>query len=157
VLDEDVPAAVTDRTFKYSHNGICVSDLDRAVRFYCDGLGFRLGDRHEIGGSYGPSLEVAGEVDLVCQFLRRDDGLTVELLAFGSPGPTGLPSSSRNQLGLTHLSFWVDDLESAIERLVACGGSVVAGATNEDAVPLAFVADPDGTRVEVMQRPPRGG
>jgi catechol 2,3-dioxygenase-like lactoylglutathione lyase family enzyme len=141
--------------FKYSHSGICVADLDRSVRFYCDGLGFRLADRHDIGPGYGPSLEVEGGVDLVCQFLRRDDGLTVELLAFGSPNATGSPSSRRNQLGLTHLSFWVDDLTAAAAHLVACGGALVEGTSMDEGVPLVFIADPDGTRVELMQRPPR--
>ena len=26
----------------FSHFGICVSDLDRSLRFYCDGLGFEM-------------------------------------------------------------------------------------------------------------------
>ena len=27
-------------THSFSHLGICVSDLERSVRFYCEGLGF---------------------------------------------------------------------------------------------------------------------
>ena len=27
----------------FSHVGICVSDLERSLRFYCEGLGFEVG------------------------------------------------------------------------------------------------------------------
>ena len=43
---------------KFSHLGICVSDLDRSVRFYCEGLGFELGQSHSVGQEFGRLMEV---------------------------------------------------------------------------------------------------
>jgi catechol 2,3-dioxygenase-like lactoylglutathione lyase family enzyme len=137
--------------YSVSHVGICVSDLERSLRFYCDGLGFTAGEQHAIGNEFADTLEVPRDVTLASQFIRRD-GLSIELLHYSSPGVTGRPSSSRNQLGLTHLSFVVPDLDAAAARLEECGGTVVESTrTKGDGLYLLFVSDPDGTRVELMQ------
>ena len=137
--------------FSVSHVGICVSDLERSLRFYCQGLGFTAAERHDIGNEFADTLEVPRDVVLASQFIRRE-GLSIELLHYESPGATGRPAPSRNQLGLTHLSFIVPDLDAAAARLEECGGTVVESTrTKGDGIYLLFVADPDGTRVELMQ------
>jgi catechol 2,3-dioxygenase-like lactoylglutathione lyase family enzyme len=140
--------------FTPSHVGICVSDLERSLRFYRDGLGFEPAERHEISSGTLPGLErvveVDGPVTLVSQFLRRGD-VRVELLWYPDRAPTGTPSTTRAQLGLTHLSFLVDDIDAAAAALVAHGGTVLEH-TRPGGAPLLFLADPDGTRVELMGR-----
>jgi lactoylglutathione lyase len=134
-----------------SHIGICVSDLDRALRFYCDGLGFAAAERHAIGNEFADALEVERDVVLTSQFIRRE-GMAIELLHYESPAPTGAPSPSRSQLGLTHLSFIVSDLDATVSRLVECGGTVIDSTrTKQPGIELLFLADPDGVRVELMQ------
>ncbi len=134
-----------------SHLGLCVSDLERSLRFYCDGLGFTKADTHAIGNEFAAALEVPGDVVLTSQFIRRAE-LAIELLHYTSPGTGGLPSAARNQLGLTHLSFVVDDLDGTVERLVRHGGTLVESTrTAGEGIELLFVADPDGTRIELMR------
>lgn len=135
-----------------SHLGLCVSDLDRSLRFYCEGLGFEVSDRHEIGDLFAAPLEVSPPVILVSQFIRRPD-LAIELLGWSSPQPSGVPQTSRGQMGLTHLSFWVDELDPLIETLVALGGTLLPETRlTMGPLDLVFLADPDGTRVELMKR-----
>jgi catechol 2,3-dioxygenase-like lactoylglutathione lyase family enzyme len=135
----------------FSHVGICVSDLGRSLRFYCDGLGFSPAETHPIGNEFADTLEVPRDVVLTSQFIRRE-GLAIELLHYESPGTHGRPSESRNQLGLTHLSFLVEDIDGAERRLVEAGGRVIeATRTAGEGIRLLFLADPDGTRVELMQ------
>jgi len=60
-----------------------------------------------------------------------------------------------NQLGLTHLSFRVADVEAVAAKVAELGGAVVATSrTTIDfgGTPLEFVycTDPDGVRVELM-------
>ena len=95
-----------------------------------------------------------GDVRLTSKFLHSGD-LRIELLAFATPTAFGKPSASRNQLGLTHLSFSVDDLDAATERLVRHGGKVIEGtrSTPEGRIHIIFLADPDGTRIELMKQP----
>jgi catechol 2,3-dioxygenase-like lactoylglutathione lyase family enzyme len=135
----------------FSHVGICVTDLDRSLRFYCDGLGFERGESFPIDATFGAALEVPGELSLTSQFIRRE-GLAVELLHYVTPAPTGRPSEHRNQLGLTHLSFYVDDVNVTAASLVAAGGTVIESTrTTNEGIDLVFLHDPDGVRIELMQ------
>ncbi|MBM4385281.1 MAG: VOC family protein [Deltaproteobacteria bacterium] len=137
--------------FTPSHFGLCVHDLARSLRFWCDGLGFAVAERFEIGDEFGAALEVEGRVDCISQFIRKD-ALAIELLAYRSPGAIGAPPTRRNQLGLTHVSLYVDDVASAASHLVACGGKLLPATHAEnDAVELLFVEDPDGARVELIR------
>ena len=141
-------------TIRPSHLGMCVTDLERSLRFYCEGLGFEAAERYDLDGATAPgldkALEVDGPVEMTSQFVRLD-GMAIELLHYHSPRPTGVASRTRGQVGLTHLSFYVDDLDAATERLVRCGGTVVEGTRTAPGIELIFLADPDGVRVELMQ------
>jgi catechol 2,3-dioxygenase-like lactoylglutathione lyase family enzyme len=47
------------------HIGLCVSDLDRALRFWCDGLGFEiLRGSPFYGSSWKRVLEIHGDLYL---------------------------------------------------------------------------------------------
>ena len=140
--------------YEHSHLGLCVSDLDASLRFYCEGLGFTVGPRFHLTR---PIAEIGPPVDLIAQFVRLGD-VNIELLGFTTPSPTGRPSDRRNQLGLTHLSFRVDDVDRRARELEALGGTVLHdtrfGAGDPAAEQILYVADPDGTRVELMHIPP---
>jgi catechol 2,3-dioxygenase-like lactoylglutathione lyase family enzyme len=144
-------------TLSFSHFGICVSDIDRSSRFYCEGLGFEPVATHQIGPEFGTLMEVEG-VQLESRMLTRD-GITLELLGFVTPGPTGDGSRRpMNRLGLTHLSLRVDDVEGVAATVEAYGGSVVRGTRTtfdlgEVALDFLYCTDPDGVRIELMHLP----
>jgi catechol 2,3-dioxygenase-like lactoylglutathione lyase family enzyme len=147
-------STATSVSYQPSHFGICVSDLDRSLRFYCDGLGFEKAERYDLedwpGSGLDRGLEVQGPVALVSQFIRSA-GMGIELLHFTSPVPNGTPSASRGQVGITHLSFYVDDVDKAAARLVEHGGTLLENTRSNPGVDLVFLSDPDGVRVELMQ------
>ena len=134
-----------------SHIGLCVRDLERSRRFYVEGLGFEEFARFEITR---PIAEVDPPHDITSFFIQKD-GLRLELLAYRAPGVFGEPSSRRNQVGLTHLSFVVEDVDAAAEELEGYGGTILeetrSGQDDPATVQIVFVADPDGTRVELMR------
>ena len=141
----------------FSHFGICVSDLARSLRFYCEGLGFEEAESYRIGDDFAPLMELE-HVDVRSQYIRRD-GLSIELLAYDAPETLG-PASRRpvNQLGLTHLSFRVDDVDAAAARLRALGGSVhpqtrTTLPMGSAVLDFVYCTDPDGTRIELMHLP----
>jgi lactoylglutathione lyase len=138
----------------FSHFGICVSDLERSLRFYCEALGFEKAESHQIGSEFAGLMEFA-DVSVTSQFIRK--GTTaIELLAFTEPTPFGDGQRRAvNQLGLTHLSFRVDDVAAVAAKVVELGGAIVESSrTTIDfgGTPLEFVycTDPDGVRVELM-------
>jgi lactoylglutathione lyase len=138
----------------FSHFGICVSDLDRSLRFYCDALGFEKAESHAIGSEFARLMEF-DDVAVTSQFIRMGT-VAIELLAFSEPSPFGdRERRAVNQLGLTHLSFRVADVAAVAARVVELGGAVVESSrTTIDfgGTPLEFVycTDPDGVRVELM-------
>lgn len=144
-------------TISFSHIGICVSDLERSLRFYGDGLGFELVASHRVGAEFAALMELDA-VAVESRMLARD-GVTIELLAFVHPLPFG--SRDRrpmNQLGLTHLSVRVDDVEAVAGKIARLGGEVVRSTRTRleaGSSPLEFVycTDPDGVRIELMDLP----
>jgi predicted enzyme related to lactoylglutathione lyase len=94
-------------------------------------------------------------VAVTSQFIRRGP-TAIELLAFREPDPFGDGTRRAvNQLGLTHLSFRVDDVAATAARVVEFGGSIVESSrTTIDlggtALEFLYCTDPDGVRVELM-------
>jgi catechol 2,3-dioxygenase-like lactoylglutathione lyase family enzyme len=138
----------------FSHFGICVSDLEQSVRFYCEGLGFEKAESHDIGQEFARLMDFP-DVVLTSQFIRKGE-TAIELLAFSEPAPFGdRERRAVNQLGLTHLSFRVGDLEATAAKVVELGGAIVESSRTtidlgEAALKFVYCTDPDGVRVELM-------
>jgi catechol 2,3-dioxygenase-like lactoylglutathione lyase family enzyme len=114
---------------------VLVRDLERALRFYVDSLGFHLRFRHA-----GPALGFAEvEAPGVKILLQESD-----LPTGGGPLPGAPPRVS--------LIFEVDALEPALEAL-ASRGVRFATEINEDAeYRTVGLADPDGTPLGLRKR-----
>jgi lactoylglutathione lyase len=143
-----------------SHIGICVSDLERSLRFYCEGLGFKEVQTYRVGNEYRRLLELDDEVSLETRFLYRD-GFYIELLYFHSPDHRG-PATRRpmNQLGFTHMNIRVGDVDRVTEIIRSLGGAVhehtrtrLEGEDGRLAVDVVYCTDPDGVRIEVYTAP----
>ena len=137
----------TDDIAAFNHVGHCVSDLDRARRFYEEGLGFRY--LYEIKPPDEGSdrlLMLESPVGLTAMYLRLD-GLILELLHYDRPANPPRADRVMNEPGLTHISVSVDDLDKALERVKALGGEVVEGTNIDMAV---MVRDPEGQLIELL-------
>ena len=141
---------------RITHIGICVADPERSLRFYRDGLGFAEVSRLRAAGEPSNTLLRLADVDLEAIYLERD-GVRIELLYYAKPGHCGTPEPRpMNRLGLTHLSLRVDDLEATLAALGATEARILDD-TRID-LPAArtaaiFIADPDGTLIELVQAP----
>ncbi len=137
-----------------SHFGICVTDLERATRFYTRVLGFEVSH----GVKAGPPFDVLSELpdmDLAATFLVRD-GVMIELLCYESPTAVGSPERRpMNQIGLTHMAISVDDIDAVADRIAEQGGQVLSSTRVDlpDKGSLMFCTDPDGVRLELWQKP----
>jgi lactoylglutathione lyase len=135
----------------FSHYGICVSDLDRSLAFYTQALGFTKAEDFTVGSEFA-ALMGLDDVQLTSQFLEKD-GVRLELLLFATPGAVGEAAMRPiNQLGLTHLSFRVDDVDEVAAQVAEHGGTVHPETrTSMGTLDFVYCADPDGTRVELMR------
>jgi len=143
---------------RFSHLGLCVADLPRALAFYAEGLGFREVSRLEIAGEAAETLLALPGVVLEAVYLERD-GLRLELLHYRRPADTAAdaaPPRPMNAPGLTHLSLRVEDLDAVAEALAGLGGRVLRDTRTHNPALRAgavFVLDPDGTRIELVEAP----
>lgn len=144
----------------FSHIGICVTDLDRSIRFYRDVFGFvQLYQLDFDNNEVAATMEQDGRFRSA--MLIRDD-IRIELLQWVDVPMTG--SGERKpmtELGFTHLSFRVEDVEGLTDAIVAAGGELVEATRTvlgdvEDPASGRFIylTDPDGTRIELMQNVP---
>lgn len=143
---------------RMSHRGVCVSDFDAADRFYKEALGFE--EHQDYGIIEGPDMEKTMElpgVRLRAKMLRHPNGPVIELLHFLNPPASGARERrSTLQYGLVHLSFYVDDIDVAAQKIRDAGGFVfdhTRAHNAETGITLLYCSDPDGIRIELMHQP----
>ena len=141
---------------RVGHIGICVSDLSRALAFYCDLLGFRPLSETAVADALSAKLLGLPEVDQTTVFVERD-GVRLALFAFRKPrtlpGPAPRPM---NQTGMAALMLRVDDLDATVAKVRAAGFPVLDDTRIEHPAwnsKLLFVTDGDGTMVELIEIP----
>lgn len=138
-----------------NHVGLCVTDLDRARRFYEQVFGFA--PRNELTVPDAPASRLLGvpePVGLTAVYLVRD-GFVLELLHFERDGNDPRRARSFTEPGLTHLSFTVPDLPAALAAVSAAGGAVL-GDTDVGGRAV-MVRDPDGQLLELLAGDTRSG
>ena len=109
---------------------IDVDDLEKATRFYCDGLGLRVGRRFE---GWTELVGAAAPIYL----LPKAAGTKV------SPTSDEQRNYSRHWTPV-HLDFVVPDIEKAIARAVAAGATRERETSHHAYGKLALMADPFG-------------
>ena len=137
----------TDDITALNHIGLCVTDLDRARRFYEEALGFRY--LYEIKPPDDMSaklLMLEPPVGSTAMYLRLD-GLILELIHYDRPGNPPRAERVMNEPGLTHLSVSVDDIPRALERVADLGGQVLDQTNVGMAV---MIRDPEGQLLELL-------
>lgn len=122
------------------HTMIRVGDLERSLAFYTGVLGMKLLRRHEYPDGrftlafvgYGPESEGA-----VIELTHNWDTAKYELGG-----------------GFGHIALEVDDAARACADIKAKGGVVTreAGPMKHGTTIIAFVQDPDGYKIELIQR-----
>lgn len=141
---------------RLGHLGICVSDLERSIRFYRDLLGFRPVSQVKVKGAESDKLLRLEGVDQRTVFLERD-GLRLALFAYQSPATKGDGAPrAMNELGIAAIMLRVDDLDATLEPFRAAGVRVLEETYTAHPAfrsKLVFLCDPDGTLIELVEMP----
>ncbi|MCO7261405.1 lactoylglutathione lyase [Dickeya zeae] len=126
------------------HTMLRVGDLQRAIDFYTKVLGMRL-LRTSDNPEYKYSLAFVG-------YTEESDGAVIELTY-----NWGVDSYDMGT-AFGHIALGVDDVAGACERIRQAGGKVTreAGPVKGGTTVIAFVEDPDGYKIELIERSQAG-
>ena len=123
------------------HVAIRVKDVERTLDFYVKKLGFKEMFR----------LERDGRLLLI--YLRITDEQYLEVF----PEAEGDRAPPREANGLNHVCFTISDIDAALRRIEAAGIPIVREKQlGADGNLQAWLEDPDGNRIELMQMAPDG-
>ena len=122
------------------HTMLRVGDLERSTRFYTDVLGMRLLRKSD----------------------RPDQKYTLAFVGYGDEAEGAVLELTYNYgvnhydpgAGFGHIAIEVDDAAAACAAVRAKGGAVTrdAGPVKGGTTIIAFVADPDGYKIELIER-----
>lgn len=126
------------------HTMLRVGDLDRSLFFYTDVLGMRLLRRQDYPeGKF--TLAFVGYQD-------ESDGAAIELTHNWDTSSYDLGN------GYGHIALEVENAYEACSKIKEKGGHVTreAGPMKHGQTVIAFIEDPDGYKVELIQRKSAG-
>ena len=143
---------------KYVHTNIIARDWQRLVHFYEQVFDcvFLPPQRNLSGdwlarGTGVPDAQIEGKHLRLPGF--DDDGPTLEIFSY-SEMVEKLPPAA-NRIGLGHLAFGVDDVQAALDKVIAYGGEML-GEIVEREIPgygriiFVYVCDPEGNIIEIQ-------
>ncbi|MEX3992724.1 lactoylglutathione lyase [Paraburkholderia sp. EG286A] len=122
------------------HTMLRVGDLDTSIRFYTEVLGMRLLRKHDYpDGKF--TLAFVGYED-------ESEAAAIELTHNWDTDKYDLGT------GYGHIALEVEDAYAACEEVKKRGGVVTreAGPMKHGTTVIAFVADPDGYKIELIQK-----
>jgi len=124
---------------KLLHTMLRVTDLEKSIEFYTNVLGMSVLDRSE-NSEYRYTLVFVGYQD-------QPGGTTIELTYNWDT------NSYEHGNAFGHLALGVTDIYATCGNIKALGGNVTreAGPVKGGSTHIAFITDPDGYQIELIQ------
>lgn len=134
------------------HTGIVVDNLAKSLAFYRDLLGFKVEKQMEEKGSYIDKVLALEAVCLTTVKMKSPDGAMIELLEYHSHSQEA-EVDQINDIGIRHLAFSVDNLDSEYQRLKAAGifFNSQPQVSPDGYAKVAFCRAPEGTFIELVE------
>jgi lactoylglutathione lyase len=123
-----------ERTMKYLHTMVRVTNVDESLDFYCDKLGLVELRRHD---------SKRGRFTLIFLAAPGDEEAQVELTHNWDPEEYG---EGRN---FGHLAYQVDDIYALCQKLMDAGVTINRPPRDGH---MAFVRSPDNISIELLQK-----
>lgn len=134
---------------------ICVRDLDRAMRFYCNVLGMSVFSIDTVTPEESSAAGLAEHGYRIAR-LETEHGDRLKLAEPGTPPQSQMPENTvLGRHGYAYLTFIVPDLRAVLDRLCDASVTVRTGPQPvqfRPGVQLIFAEDPEGNFLEFVQR-----
>jgi catechol 2,3-dioxygenase-like lactoylglutathione lyase family enzyme len=146
------------RIIAADHTGITVSNLERALAFWRDVLGFEFSHSAHQKGVRPEQVTGVKGAELKLAVVKTPSGHKIELLEYFAPADRKRVDLRPCDVGHVHVALIVDDLDAVLERIAASGWKAAGQPQTLTHGPNAgkrvvYVRDPDGTTIEFMEIP----
>ncbi|WP_124179613.1 VOC family protein [Natrarchaeobius halalkaliphilus] len=135
-----------------THYGLNVADMEEAIAFYEGTLGLEVDRSFPISEVQSDIVGVEGvEGDIT--FLDAG-GFSIELIAYDEPPNENVhDEASGHDVGVAHLCLEVEDIWNLYDDLAPDVEFVNEPETVGNGAQIAYLRDPDGNYVELMEPP----
>jgi catechol 2,3-dioxygenase-like lactoylglutathione lyase family enzyme len=135
-----------------THYGLNVSEMDAALDFYRDRLGFEVDRRFPVSDVQSDIVGVDGvEGEIV--FLDTGE-FEIELISYSAPDNENVHErASGHDVGIAHLCLTVEDIGALYDDLQEDVEFINEPKTVGNGAQIAYARDPDGNYVEFYEPP----
>jgi catechol 2,3-dioxygenase-like lactoylglutathione lyase family enzyme len=135
------------------HTAISTGDLERALGFYRDLLGFEVVLEFAWPKGTGPADQITGLDGSAAKVAMLKTANTfIELFEYDAPSPApGDPERPVCDHGITHIALDVRDIQAEYERLSAAGMRFHCPPLDMGGSKATYGRDPDGNVVELLE------
>ena len=135
------------------HVGLVVSDLDNALQFWCETMGFEISRQMEEAGPHLDAMMGLNDVRVTTVKLTDPDGNLLELLWFASHPDKEKWAGEPYSTGLTHIAMTVSDLAEVYNRLREKGVTFSAPPQRspDGRVNVTYARGPEGIILELVE------
>lgn len=135
--------------------GCVVSDIDAAVEFYTQAIGFKVARSFSVDAALASEIGLTDQKELNVEVLTLGQGkgaTQLKLMQVQGPSATQNSDFIHSTLGLSYLTIVVKDIDAAVNRLKSAGASPVAQPKQLPGTELmlVLVKDPDGNFIELV-------
>ena len=144
---------------KYVHTNLIARDWKKLVRFYCDVFGCEpKGPERDLSAAWLDRVNSVPNAHLRGVHLRLpgygNDGPTLEIFSYDQLIERDLPQA--NECGFAHIAFGVDDVDKALQAVIAAGGGVVGEIATAEVkgvgvLRVVYARDPESNIVELQK------
>ncbi|MCX5698516.1 MAG: VOC family protein [Candidatus Omnitrophica bacterium] len=135
------------------HVGIVVKDLEKALHFYRDLLGFKQIKKMDEKGSYIDAIYGIKNIEVTTIKLAADDNNLIELLYFSIGAGKISTISNLNDTGFSHISCTVENIVNEYDRMKKAGVHFISApqVSFDRYAKVAFCQDPEGNFIELVE------
>jgi len=140
-----------------NHTSFTVSDLDRSLAFFRDGLGFEVTSKAPRDPAAIQSITGVADAGVHIAYVRGP-GHSLELIEYTGPADRGSVRPRPCDVGFAHVAYDVDDVVAAVATAQQYDVQPIGPVTVIDKGPngggkVVYLRDPDGITVEFIQKP----
>ena len=138
-----------------NHTSFTVSDLERALGLFRDGLGFEVTSKAPRDPKLTERITGIPGAELLIAFVRAP-GHSIELIEYKAPAQRGRVDARPCDTGFAHIAFDVDDVDAVLEAVRPHGVVPISPPVAIDQGPnkgrrVVYTRDPDGITIEFIE------